>query len=55
MKKTVLKSELEEAFAKGLLAIQGHKAKRISISKAIDLVLTAMSEREVKIVHVRRA
>ena len=53
MKKTILKSEIEVAFAAALKAIRSYKGKRISILKAFELVLTAMDASEVKIRHIR--
>jgi hypothetical protein len=52
MRKTIPKAELEQAFSRALKAIRSHKGKRISLAKAFDLCLTAMSTRPVKIVHV---
>ena len=53
MRKTIPKAELEATLQGCLKALRSHKGKRISFSKAFDLLFQAATMREVKIVHVR--
>jgi hypothetical protein len=54
MKTTIPKTELLSAFEHVVKAIRGYKAKSISPGKAFELIVTALTTKPVKIVHIRR-